>query len=93
MDGWTNIKRIAKGPWNEAELGGYFASRLELARRLDSESGRPQPNVVSITDTKAFVLAAREGDIETVRARLAAGADIDAPMTGGPDRLTDERRR
>jgi ankyrin repeat protein len=89
MDGWTNVKRIAGGPWNEAELGAYFASRLELARRLAGESGSPQPNVVSITDTKAFVLAAREGDIETVRAGLAAGADIDAPMTGGPDWLTD----
>ena len=89
MDGWTNIKRIAGGPWNKAELEAYFVSRLELARRLASESGSPQANVVSLTDTKAFVLAAREGDIETVRARLAAGADIDAPMTGGPDWLTD----
>lgn len=89
MDGWTNIKRIAGGPWNEAELGAYVASRLELARRLANESESPQPNVVSLTDTKTFVLAAREGDIETVRARLAAMPDIDAPMKGGPDWLTD----
>jgi len=89
MDGWTNIKRIDRGPWNKAELDAYFASRLELARRLASKSGSPRPSVVSVTDTKAFVLAAREGDIETVRATLSAGTDIDAPMKRGPDWLTD----
>lgn len=82
MDGWTNIKRVPGGP-TDAELKEYFNSRLEIARRSKEKGERSRSDVVTISDTKAFVLAAVDGDIEAMRNMLAAGADVNAAMTGG----------
>jgi ankyrin repeat protein len=88
MDSWKNFKRVPDGPYNQAELTRYFNSRLALARSLAAEGESSLPNVVSIIDTKAFVTAALNGEIEVVRNMLATGADVDARMSGGTASLT-----
>lgn len=83
MDNWTNIKRVPRGPYNDDELKSYVDSRLELARRLAAERGNPLPNFVLANDTKAFVMAALNGDVEMVRTKLASGADVNARTQAG----------
>ncbi len=44
MEGWTNIKRIPKGPHNDAELQKYFASKPAIVQRLkqiEEDGSRP----------------------------------------------------
>src|SRR5713101_6970060 len=91
IDGWTNIRRVPDGPYNEAELTKYFDSRLDLARRLsqakteipDESGSKAAQGVVEVQNTKAFVVASMKGDAGTVRDLLASGADVNAPLNGG----------
>jgi ankyrin repeat protein len=91
IDGWTNIKRVPDGPYNEAELKKYFDSRLDVARRLSEvkteipgDSGsKAVPGVVEFQNAEAFVVASLKGDAGTVRDLLASGADVNAMLRGG----------
>jgi hypothetical protein len=91
MDGWTNIKRVPDGPYNETELKKYFESRLELARHLtetkaqglDGGGGKGAPGVVEVQNAEAFIVASLNGDASAVRDLLASGADVNASLSGG----------
>jgi ankyrin repeat protein len=91
MDGWTNVKRVSGGPFNEAELKRYFESRLALARQLketgaegsEDRGWKCAPGVVDAQDAEAFIVASLKGDAGAVRDLLSSGANVNASLSGG----------
>jgi ankyrin repeat protein len=69
MERWTNIKRVPRGPFNEAELGDVVA--------------RADANARGVHSATALVRATLNGRMELMQDLLATGADVNAKTNDG----------